>query len=471
MRLRSQVTLLAALLATACSSGATSPGGPGGGAGPAGDAASDAGTPADAGGAGDGPGATTDGASAGAVDGAADGTATGPTDGASGAADTSALDATPGQPLYGAQTYAAPKPWGDPIPDYLNAGHEEVGGWAFFRGIHDLAVWQGRLYLGYGDADKNLGRVIPIAVRSYGNPTDLAPTTEFETQEEQIDHYRALGGDLVIPGVDATEDAWLGNVYLRPAGGAWVKRRTVPGGVHVHDVAVHAGALWAVGSGSEPDEWNAGDIYANLWRSTDAGATFEVADRWHNLGEGDARWVWLLPAADSLWVFGYRIDGQGQLADVLNGRLGPDGAPPVEKLPDDHLLRWVYGLHTAVAPDGTGLLVGVNVSEDSLQRRLYRISPSGEVTVASGVGDVSIFDVFPVEETGETLLLARDGAAWGDAPAGAKIRILITADLEAFTELFALPNDPGYESVAAWKGGIYLGTAEGIIEQALPVGP
>lgn len=378
-------------------------------------------------------------------------------------------DAAPPPTLYAARSYGPLEPWGDPIADYLTAGHAHVGGWAFFRGIHDLAVWHGRLYLGYGDADKNLGRVIPIAIRSYGSPDDAQPATEFETQEEQIDHYREVGGALVIPGVDATEDAWLGNMYVRPAGGDWFKSRTVAEGVHVHDAAGWDGAMWAVGSGASPDEWTAGDIYTHLWRSDDGGESFAIVDRWHNLGEGDARWVWLLPAGDSLWVFGYRINAQGQLADTLNGRLPGGSSGPVDKVADDHPLRWVYALHSAVAPDGTGLLVGVNVQPGvpELVRRLYAVTPGGDVKIVEGIGDVSILDIFPVAETGETVLLVRDGALWGDAPEGAKVRVLVTKDLAEFTELLVLDNTPGFESVAAWEGGIYLGRTDGIISRSL----
>ncbi len=116
----------------------------------------------------------------------------------------------------------APSPWAEPIADYLAVGERQTMGGDFLRAVQDLHVYEDRLYLGYGDANVNLGRATPIEVRAFADDARPEAASEFRTDEEQIERYRELDGDLWIPGVDATEDAWLGNVYWRaraPAGG------------------------------------------------------------------------------------------------------------------------------------------------------------------------------------------------------------------------------------------------------------
>jgi hypothetical protein len=153
-----------------------------------------------------------------------------------------AADASPdaGEARLAGRTCGALGEWATPLTDYIAAGEAAVANGRFMRGVHDLAVFEDRLYVGYGDADVNLGRVIPIEVRAFRSDDDPTATAETATAEEQVEQFRALDDGLWIAGVDATEDAWLGNVYRRTAG-PWVKLRTVGNGVHVHDVAAWGG--------------------------------------------------------------------------------------------------------------------------------------------------------------------------------------------------------------------------------------
>lgn len=168
-----------------------------------------------------------------------------------------------------AMTFSAPVSWAKPIDDYIAAGKAKLGHEKFERSIHDLAVYEGRLYLGYGDATYNLGRITPIEMRSFASPASTTITKEFTTQEEHLEQYRILDGDLVMAGIDATEDAWLGSVYAKPSGKAWFKSRTLKQGVHVHDCITFGGAWYAVGSGATQAEWTASNIHSILWKSTD----------------------------------------------------------------------------------------------------------------------------------------------------------------------------------------------------------
>jgi hypothetical protein len=141
------------------------------------------------------------------------------------------------------------------------------------RHIWDLQAWRGRIYLGYGDWENNLG---PVTVWYY-TPTAGAFVSETvyvsETlpaapvNEEAIDRYVVIGGDLYIPGTDPRDSWELGNFY-RNDGSGWVKYRTIPYGVHTFDVAGYDGGLFAA---IGPDGG------AGLLRSNDGGLAWMPA--------------------------------------------------------------------------------------------------------------------------------------------------------------------------------------------------
>lgn len=148
------------------------------------------------------------------------------------------LGADVGPPLLSTLRCGAPALWAEPLRDYLAVGERQTMGGAFLRAVQDLAVYDDRLYLGYGDANINLGRATPIEVRSFRDDGAAEAAAEFRSDEEQLEQYRELDGDLWIAGVDATEDAWLGNVYWRPratpGGGGFARGAVNVGGALVH---------------------------------------------------------------------------------------------------------------------------------------------------------------------------------------------------------------------------------------------
>ncbi len=117
-------------------------------------------------------------------------------------------------------TFGEPSTWARPIDDYIEVNAAELGHDDFLQGIHDLHVFQDRLYFGYGDANLNLGQVTPIEIRRWTEPLSGAWEAEFIVDEEQIDRFRSAGDTLVVPGADATEDAWIGNAYTLHEGGS-----------------------------------------------------------------------------------------------------------------------------------------------------------------------------------------------------------------------------------------------------------
>ncbi len=372
------------------------------------------------------------------------------------------------QPTISELSFPVPTLWAEPIEDYLLAGFDEVGNWNFMRGIHDLVVYLDRLYLGYGDANENLGRVIPIGFRYFASAQQPTATNEFDSDEEQLDHFRLIGDDLFMPGVDATEDAWLGNVYFRRSTSGWVKSRTLDEGVHVHDVVGFQNNHYAVGSGSSEQEWNNGDIYAHLWRSTDSGESFDIVAREHNGGTGDARWVWLLPNADGLYLFGYTSNAQFKIDNLIGGIY--DGND-VNLLAEAHTLRWVFVTQTDVigTPEtagAIGIVRGVNLQQSPLRYEIWKLDSAGNVTPITGLAGKTVLDIYEHPPTGEVLLLTNDDYQASFNLTEWDVKILLTTEFESFTELVSFHTDVPPKSLAYWQGHLFYGTDHGQLWRA-----
>ncbi|MFN3201078.1 MAG: hypothetical protein ACE366_21940 [Bradymonadia bacterium] len=374
-------------------------------------------------------------------------------------------DATVGPETIAAQEVGQPEPWGQPLVDYLADGEAHVGpDGVFQRGIHDLVPFDDQLFFGYGDATVNLGRVTPIEFRAFTDPGDpTAVVTEFASDEEQIDRFRLIDGVLYQAGIDATEDAWLGNVYRRPPGGEWVKHRTVNNGVHVHDVVGFEGELYAVGSGGTPEEWMGGNVYGHLWRSEDQGATWSVVDRVHNGLMGDTRWVRLMAAGGELYMFGYRSDRMGQIYEFPTGQLATS-LRRVDLLPDEHPFGRFFATETdMIAPD-VALLRGVDVAAPPLEYVTWRVDSDGIAPVEALAG-LTLIDVSVHQETGEILLLAHEGSDFEQVNAltSWSVRVLVATgpDLEEVVELTRFETDVRPRAAAWWRGALYYGDDSG----------
>ena len=248
------------------------------------------------------------------------------------------------------------EPWAEPINDALEVGEAAFDG-EFSRGITTLQPFEGRVWIGYGDANRNIGSEIPVDFRWFEAPDDpIARTadvlaagqgarqrTPSDTGEEQLEPYRVIGGTLWQPGVDSNnpDEAWTqtkagtwrtvdgervqtklidGNVFKLEASEdgtpVWRKFRNVPGGEHVHDLAEFDGAIYAVGSGADYRfEFGNGKVFRYLWRSDDGGRTFETVVRIEVPDVGyDTRFRRLLATGDRLYVLGYlnpfQIEGE-----------------------------------------------------------------------------------------------------------------------------------------------------------------
>jgi hypothetical protein len=396
--------------------------------------------------------------------------------------------------------FGPPQVWAEPITDYLAVGEERFPD-GFFRAINDLAVAGGegddggmtdRLWIGYGDATRNMGTAMPIEFRFFAAPDDPeariarviagppempsaqgAPQrTPGDTGEEHLGFFRLVTSDtgthLWQPGIDSNDpdEAWTqakpaperlieGNVLrLEQLGGepAWVKFRSIPGGEHVHDVAQFDGSLWAVGSGSDHrGEWESGRIFRYLWRSEDGGASFTTAHRvmYPELGKGDTRFRQLLPIGDTLHVFGYVnpfVDGgplQGRHITVRGGVIRDLEGPFARQVVDRAWpLSGTLGLLVTREAEGT-------------PSRAFAVDPRG-IHELAGLDALRILDVTPGERPGEVLVLA----AGREDPAAQAVHRLAFDALDRPQPVLDLPGVAA-ASIALWRGDLYIGTEDG----------
>lgn len=348
--------------------------------------------------------------------------------------------------------------WTNPIEDYITINTEELGHGNFMKEIFDLTTFSERLYFGYGDATLNLGRITPIEIRYFSDPTSKEYGFDFTTDEEQIDRYRQDGDLLIIPGVDATEDGLLGNVYTYSPGGDWYKSRTLEWAWHVHDAVRLGDDIYACGSGGSLDDYSASTVHAYLWRSQDGGENFEVlVDRPHPSPPGDQRHVHLLPNAGALYVFGYFSDDAGMTyatGYVLEG---------------DSLVAWeglgsFFVLDTVILDDASALVVGVHI-EDPLRQGAMLVK-NGVGTEVAALQEYTVLDVEPLGD-GRGLVLYLDGNDYPLQDTGGWPTHVGVLDPDgSITEIGGLFPTVRPASIAFWQGRLYLGMADGAIWRA-----
>lgn len=105
--------------------------------------------------------------------------------------------------------------------------------------IWDMKVFDGYLYIGAGDYDKNL--TVQTAYR-----LSLA-TEKWEAcgniPDEQISRFVELDGQLVLPGIDPTDNWNYGNYYVLD-GDSFRTVREIPNAVHTFDIVSYEGCYF-----------------------------------------------------------------------------------------------------------------------------------------------------------------------------------------------------------------------------------
>ncbi|MFN8452504.1 MAG: hypothetical protein U0521_28840 [Anaerolineae bacterium] len=139
----------------------------------------------------------------------------------------------------------------------------------YARNVWDMQVFDGRLYLGYGNSnnDPPAPNAGPVDVWYY-DAAGSRFVDEYTVKDEQIERYVVIDGALYIPGHDPTEDTGKGSIYrLTDAG--WQQRQTVPTALHVYDLARFEGELYAAISVSSVSHGNTlvvSDDDGETWR-------------------------------------------------------------------------------------------------------------------------------------------------------------------------------------------------------------
>lgn len=395
-------------------------------------------------------------------------------------------------PKISEQSFSGFEPWAEPIADYMAIG-EQVQPGLYDASINDLAPLGERMYFGYGDANYNLGEHTPIEFRFFTSPDDPAAqaasvdgagqgapqTIPTQSGEEQIDRFRLLDGVLWQAGIDSIDADELhtqantdpkaidGNVY-RLEGEVWKKFRSVRGGEHVHDVASFGGAVYAVGSGADTRlEFEAGQIFRYLWRSTDQGASFETVERIQHPtpGQGDSRWVTLLPTSAELYLFGYQSDFVTNTASVANAVFDGQG---VTSLAAGDPLYALFPDDVLALPDGTALLFGVDVDDSPVHYTAVHVAAGGTTTLLASLAGSTVLDA-DLASTGEVVYLVAAGDAYGGTPPTSwDVRVLVAdaASPDATSELSAFTMSVRPTSIAYWQGALFLGTDDGKVLRA-----
>ena len=386
-------------------------------------------------------------------------------------------------------TYTTPEKWIAASSDYLTFADAYYattdGSWgAVNKGIDDLIVYNEKLYMGIGDANYNLGGVYcPMLGKECGKNTDgtyindaaghgmpvlsltkdaSAPTIEFVVQDEAISEYRICGDKLVIPGVDATEDALIGNVYIQN-GGTWTKHRKLEKNLHIHDIIDYNGTLYACGSGIETvSEYSEGKVAGTVWKSTDNGETWTIDYRYTDKPVGDCRYVGLFAFTNGLYAYGtYNENYQSTHTNVSLFNNGTEWA-----LSSNFLGNFGRTVFCHSFTSGKYFITATDLSKSKTK---------GYVVTSTGIKTIDAFediefrplDAFQVGD--KDMIIYGIKGQQGSLVLPVNYQIYRTQDLENFelmSDWTITDNHMPYRSVALWNDVLYLGGGDGYLHTA-----
>lgn len=351
-------------------------------------------------------------------------------------------------------TFGEFEPWATPIEDYIEINTADLGHSSFMKDIFDMVVFDHRLYIGYGDANLNLGRTTPIELRYWAEPDPEAITSDFIVEEEQVSRYRSYEDLLVVPGIDATEDDFMGNAYTLPLGGAWTKSRTLDLGWHVHDAIKFGDTLYACGSGGTADDYTNSTVNAFVWRSDDGGETFVIhIQQPHPAPPGDQRFVHLTAVSGGIYVSGYYSDGSVSYA--LNYQMTGAALADWTGLP----AFFVTGSWSLSAD--ASILSGVEIGDPLLQGAV-RVTAAGPETIEVLSG-MTLIDLEPLGD-GRAPVLYVEGNTYPAPEEGPwAFHVALTTDGSDLTDLVTQTTDQRPVSIAFWRRSLYLGMPDGSV--------
>ena len=310
---------------------------------------------------------------------------------------------------------------------------------AYARNVWDMQLFGGLVWIGHGDSIDNWG---PIPLWSL-DPATGALATEFTADDEQVDEFRVLDGELYVPGHDGRGD-WSRGEFYRLESGGWKEHRTIPHGVHVFDLALQGGRLFAA-LGTEGVRGQ-----ESLLASADGGESWtpvtDDTDRVYDLFElgGELYGSPLMNAGDSAGAQPLlRLDGE---------RFVRTGAAGATLLPGLAPGRW----GRMVRPTGfRGVLVYIAAASSfdwvpvslAVTRDLREVRRAALPDAAAVPYDLLV--------RGDTLYLL--AAAPGAAGGGYTVRVYRTVDTVAWRELFHFRAATFARSFEESGGDFYFG--------------
>lgn len=164
----------------------------------------------------------------------------------------------------------------------------------FARSVWDMHYYNDSIYIGAGDYWANRG---PVDIWSFD--TDNVFRKEYTVDDEMVDLFRSYDSKLFIPGRDAMESWTYGNFYTKEDG-EWAKFRTIPNAIHVADIALYEGILFATITA---------ESYNELLRSYDMGITWHTVARSYR-EQSEASYGWMVIQGDDLFITGTTDDGK-----------------------------------------------------------------------------------------------------------------------------------------------------------------
>ena len=345
-------------------------------------------------------------------------------------------------------------PWAEPIEDWITDQRQRLDHEDFDRNITDLTVFDDRLWFGYGDVDLDPG---PVDLRHFTEPEAISLAWDFTADEKQVHQYRHLGEVLAVPGVDGIEDDFTGNAYTLAPGGSWYKSHTLENAWHVHDMAMLDEVFYACGSGGTQEDYNNSTTKAMFFSSQDGGRTFEtVAQIPHPDPPGDHRFTHLLAVGDMVYAFGYYSDHQ-TIRGLPAYRQDADGFAPFDDWP------YFFVTRTASLTAELGLVGGGDISSEPLVFSCLLAGPDSDFTPASICEGRTIIDVEPLGD-GRALLLYFSGDAYPiDVLGPWEVGVGLTTDGTDLVELSSQTLYTMPDSIAFWRGSLFLGRSDGLV--------
>jgi hypothetical protein len=114
----------------------------------------------------------------------------------------------------------------------------------------DMELYNGKLYVGSGDYNVNMG---PVDIWCYDLETGSWQNSG-TVQDEEVSRFCVINGELIAMGIDP-KGTWEYGNYYKLVDGEWQTFRTLPNGVHNFDMVEYDGRLFAalgVGEGDFP---------------------------------------------------------------------------------------------------------------------------------------------------------------------------------------------------------------------------